>query len=102
MLTIAKALRTAGDVANAVAMIAFGWAALSLQALCLVHFAEAGGIPRLDMGVISGIVADPSSGWRYLHLVFAWGYGVASVGCAWMTVLGLRWNYHLLIRVLNR
>lgn len=99
---IATALRVVGDIANIVAMLFFGWAALFLKAAGIEQYHAAGGTPTISQATIAAIVADPTSLLRYGHLVAAWGLFVASAGCAWMLVLGIRWNYHLILRLTNR
>jgi hypothetical protein len=102
MQHFANALRAAGDIANVVAMLFFGWAALFLKAAGIEQYHAAGGTPQISQATIAEIVADPTSLVRYGHLVAAWGLFVASAGCAWMLILGMRWNYHLILRLMNR
>ncbi|MCS4089849.1 hypothetical protein [Rhizobium sp. BK176] len=102
MQHIANALRAAGDIANVVAMLFFGWAALSLKAAAVEQYHAAGGTPSISQAAVAAIVADPTSALRYGHLVAAWGLFIASAGCAWMLILGIRWNYHLILRLTNR
>ncbi|MBY3150969.1 hypothetical protein HFO56_00805 [Rhizobium laguerreae] len=102
MQHIATALRAAGDLANVAAMLFFGWAANFLKAAGFEHYRMAGGTPSVSRATITALVADPTSALRYGHFLAAWGFFVASAGCAWMLILGLRWNYHFILRLLNR
>jgi hypothetical protein len=102
MQQIASALRAAGDFANVVAMLFFGLAAICLKNTALAQYTAAGGMPTLSRSTLDALVADPESVLRYGHLVAAWGIFVAAVGSAWMFILGVRWTYHLGVRVLNR
>lgn len=102
MQHIATALRAAGDIANVAAMLFFGWAALALKNAAYEQYIAGGGRPVFSQATVSALATDPASAIQYWHLVAAWGLFVASAGCAWMFVLGIRWNYHLMLRVLNR
>jgi hypothetical protein len=102
MQHIATAFRAAGDLANVAAMLFFGWAAILLKSAAFDQYRAAGGTPSFSQATVAAIVGDPASALRYGHLLAAWGLFVASAGCAWMLILGLRWNYHLILRLLNR
>ncbi|MCZ7861620.1 hypothetical protein O9X98_09420 [Agrobacterium salinitolerans] len=102
MQHIATALRAVGDLANVAAMLLFGWAAIALKNAAVDHYLVGGGRPVFSHATVSAIAADPASAIQYWHLAAAWGLFVASAGCAWMLVLGIRWNYHLMLRAFNR
>jgi hypothetical protein len=102
MQHVATAFRAAGDLANVAATLFFGWAAIALKKAAYEHYLAGGGWPVFSKDTVSSIVADPTAAMQYWHLLAAWCLLVASVGCAWMLVLGIRWSYHLVLRTLNR
>ncbi|MDW9478753.1 hypothetical protein GOB57_08550 [Sinorhizobium meliloti] len=101
-LHIATAVRAAGDIANIAAVLFFGWAAIALKNAAYEQYLAGGGRPVFSQATISAVLADPSSALQYGHLLAAWCLFVGSAGCVWMLVLGIRWNFHLVLRLLNR
>jgi hypothetical protein len=99
---ITTVFRAVGDLANVAAVLFFGWAALTLQNAALFQYEVGGGMPEFSQAALSAILAEPASAVRYAHIAAAWGLAVASAGCAWMLILGVRWHYHLILRTLNR
>jgi hypothetical protein len=102
MQHIATAIRAAGDIANVVAVLFFGWAAIALKNAAFTQYQAGGGRPEFSQAALSALLADPASAVQYAHLAAAWALAVGSAGCAWMLVLGMRWNFHLILRAFNR
>jgi hypothetical protein len=66
---------------------------------------EAGGgfarFSDLNAFWIAQQAADPLILHKVLAWACAWGFGVAMIGCGWMSILGLRWSYHALLRTMK-
>ena len=103
---MAEAFRFVGECANLAALLAFVWATLTLKDMASEQFRAAGSLPALTTaglkGELSAIQAAPETAERYWHLGAAWFLVVAAAGCAWMALLGARWAFHFVLRLLNR
>jgi len=101
MNALASILRGAGDVANAAAAFAFGWATLALWSAAAGHWEAAGPLPPITGETLRAVLDDPAAYTGLWHLGAAWVLLVAALGCAWMTVLGVRWCHHFAVRLLD-
>lgn len=111
--TTATGLRFVGDLANIAAFAGFVWAAFTLKGMAVDRIDRAGGLDAITPDAVShafsaliqtdkpqetaALVASP-----YIDLGMAWLLIVACGGCIWMSMLGARWGYHYLLRLLNR
>nr|WP_250808021.1 hypothetical protein [Neorhizobium tomejilense] len=95
-------LRLAGDALNFAVFGAFLWTTLALKGLALSHYQSVGPLPPLSREGLDSLLSDPHKATQLWHLVAAWLFAVAAAGCAWMTLLGARWAFHFVLRILNR
>lgn len=96
--------RSFGEIANLVLTAFFIASTLFFLSQMKASIVAGGGVARisdLGMGWIAQQAADPHIVHKVVAWVFAWGFGSAMLGCAWMSVLGLRWSYHALLRAIR-
>lgn len=99
--SIEQAFRFLGDAANAALLAVFAMATVKLYGLAGHYLAAAGGWPHPSLAYLEQVVLAPDARERILAWLAAWFCLVAAAGCAWMTILGLRWAYHALLRVIS-
>jgi hypothetical protein len=95
-------IRMAGDAFNVASLFAFGFATIWFKSSASEHFSRIESYPEVS---VTGVVEYLKSADVYSNATdigLAWLYTVATLGCGWMTILGLRWGYHFVLRMLNR
>lgn len=98
----AGSLRIFGNGINVLAAIAFAYLTIKLFGLASYHVSAGGSLPSLTADGLKEFASQPDVKQRILHWVLAWFYGIGTVGLGWMTLLGIRWAYHALLRFLSR
>lgn len=102
MHNAAVIFRLSGDAVNFGILGIFAWATFALKAAAVEQYRAAGPLPSQSLASLAEMAGtNPFAVIQYWHLVAAWGLGIAAAGCGWMTVLGSRWAYHFILRVLN-
>lgn len=94
-------LRVIGDLANLAMAMIFIVATLVFHDRMHVFIAAGGGFAKpSDLGLawVARQAQDPALLSHVISWSAAWGCGIAALGCAWMSILGLRWTYHALLR----
>ena len=106
------ALRSAGAAFNAALLVACVWLSASLYGAGMSHLEAAGGLassatvrsalsdPGILLAWVAGFFADPGAPGRAAGYFAAWLAFIGSAGCAWMAILGARWAYHAVLRLL--
>lgn len=84
-----------------VALVAgFAYGTVKLWSLSSDAFEKAGRFPSVSLKALEAMATDPDTIHRAPNYAVAWGAAVGMAGCAFMTVLGLRWARHAVSRCL--
>jgi len=98
----ADSLRIFGNGINALAVLAFAFLTYKLFGLASHHLAAGGPFPVPSADGIKAFAQLPDVKQRLMHWTLAWFYGIGTAGLGWMTLLGIRWTYHAVLRLLSR
>jgi hypothetical protein len=94
-------VRLFGVGANLALVSGFAWATNKLYGRATDAFQTIGPIPTLDIPSLTAWATDPTAVGKLVAMGSLWIYAIMAVGCGWMTVLGLRWCYHLVLSVIQ-
>jgi len=104
-MNVAKSgVRAVGEISNLFLAAAFITATLLFYDRTIAFIAAGGGFVRVaDLGIgwIAQQASRPDITYKAVHWIGAWLCGIATLGCAWMSVLGLRWSYHAFLRLIK-
>ena len=95
-------LRMVGIGVNLALVSGFAWATNKLYDKALNAWHAIGPIPKLDIGSLTVWATDPGAVDKLIAAGSLWVYGILAVGCGWMTLLGLRWCYHLALSLVQQ
>lgn len=98
--TIEPYVRFAGDLMNVLLLAVFAVAAFKLHAMAGAYLAAAGGLPHPSISYLEQLALSPDAPDRIVLWAAAWLCWIGALGSAWMALLGARWAYHALLRIL--
>jgi len=98
----ADSLRIFGNGINVLAAVAFAYLTWKLFGLASHHMAAGGALPSMTAEGLKAFMELPDMKQRLVHWTLAWFYGIGTAGLGWMTLLGIRWTYHAVLRLLSR
>lgn len=90
-----------GIATNLTLVAGFAWVANEFYGKASIAWNEVGNMPALTAHDLAAWVADPAALTKVISAGSVWVYGIIAAGCAWMTILGLRWSYHMLIAIIQ-
>lgn len=96
------AVRLMGVAANLVLVSGFAWATNKLYGKATSAWETVGPIPKLDIPSLTNWATSPGSVDKVIAMGSLWVYAILAVGCGWMTILGLRWCYHLALAIVQQ
>jgi hypothetical protein len=95
-------LRLAGVAANLTLISGFAWATNKLYGKATAAYGAIGPLPKPDIAAVTAWATAPAAADKLLAMGSLWVYAIFAIGCGWMTILGLRWCYHLALALVQQ
>lgn len=95
-------LRLMGIAANLALVSGFAWATNKLYDKATSAWETVGPIPKLDIQSLTTWATSPGVVDKLIAMGSLWVYAILAIGCGWMTILGMRWCYHLLLAIVQQ
>lgn len=89
-----KLIRVGGLVVNLTALAVFLYGSNFFYQVALENFMTLPAIPSLSLEWLMSLSSNPPTISSAKALAMVWVCGLGLAGCAWMSILGLRWAYH--------
>lgn len=88
-------VRLAGAATNLALVGGFAWATNKLYGKAIAAYGAIGPLPKPETVSLTAWATAPGAIDRLLAVGSLWVCAILAIGCGWMTLLGLRWCYHL-------
>lgn len=96
-----RTVRLFGVAANLALVFGFGWATSKLYSKATSAWSSIGTVPKFDVPSLTVWATEPGALDKLIAVGSMWAYAILALGCGWMTVLGLRWCYHLVLSIIQ-
>jgi hypothetical protein len=95
-------VRLIGVAANLALVSAFAWATNKLYGRATNAWEAIGPVPNIDVPSLTTWATSPGATDKLIAMGSVWVYAILALGCGWMTILGLRWCYHLVLVIVQQ
>ena len=95
-------VRLAGVVMNLALVSVFAWATSTFYGKAAAANGAIGHVPKPELAALTAWATSPGATDKLIATGSLWVYAILAIGCGWMTLLGLRWCYHLVLSIVQQ